>query len=254
MKTCYFGTNMKMYKTSQETLDFLHDLTRLLRLPPDKALTLFVIPSSISLESAGRFLKDSPILLGAQNMHWEEEGQFSGELSARMLTELDVSMVMLGHSERRHIFGETDEDLNKKVLAAVRSRLIPLLCIGETSDQKSYGCSDEILRMQLKQDLYGFPRDQISRLRIAYEPVWAIGTSGIPADAGYVEKRHAAIKACLAEIFGPEGTEIPVLYGGSVNPQNASGYLSLPGVDGLFVGRSAWKAENFCSMAASLFE
>ena len=109
------------------------------------------------------------------------------------------------------------------------------------------------LRMQLKQDLYGYPKEAISMLRIAYEPVWAIGTSGVPADAGYVGECHHAMRRCLTELFGSAGADIPLLYGGSVNPQNAAGYLNQPDVDGLFVGRSAWEAKNFYQMVEMLF-
>lgn len=253
MKHYYFGTNMKMYKTCQETQAFLEELTGLLKDSHFPALTLFVIPSYTSLESAGRMLKDSPVLLGAQNMHWKEEGQFSGAISPRMLTDLGVSMVMLGHSERRHVFGETDEELNKKVLSAVRHNLIPLLCVGETAAQKNAGVSDEILRMQLKQDLYGYPKEALSQLRIAYEPVWAIGVSGIPASADYVGERHKAMRECLKELFGDAGAEVPLLFGGSVNPQNAPGYLEQSEIDGLFVGRSAWNAKNYYEMVKTLF-
>lgn len=253
MRPRYFGTNLKMYKTAHETAQFLGELTRLFHDKKKEALTLFVIPSSPSLETAAGCLKDSQILLGAQNMHWATEGQFTGEVSAKMLTELGVSMVMLGHSERRHIFGETDGELNKKVLSAVQNALSPLLCVGETAAQKNAGVSDETLRMQLKQDLYGYPKEAISMLRIAYEPVWAIGTSGVPAYAGYVGERHHAMRRCLTELFGSAGADIPLLYGGSVNPQNAAGYLNQPDVDGLFVGRSAWEAKNFYQMVEMLF-
>lgn len=253
MKHYYFGTNMKMYKTSNDTQAFLTELKKLLMNFQSEDLTLFVIPSFPSLESSGQILKDSPILLGAQNMHWADEGQFSGEVSVKMLKELGVSMVMLGHSERRHVFGETDSELNKKVLAAAHNDMIPLLCVGETAEQKAYGISDEILRMQLKQDLYQFPIEKLDLLRIAYEPVWAIGVSGIPAPADYVGKRHKIMRECLIELFGEKGRSVPLLFGGSVNPQNAPGYLEQKDVDGLFVGRSAWNAKNYYDMVKTLF-
>ncbi len=248
MRHCFFGTNMKKYKSSRDTEYFIHGLTEALRGFSPEDLTLFIIPSFPSLKTAGELLKNSPILLGAQNKHWEEEGQFSGEVSARMLKELHVSMVMIGHSERRHIFHETDEELNKKVLSAVNHGLIPLLCIGETAAERSAGCADEVLRIQLKKGLYGFPKEKLSMLRLAYEPVWAIGVSGTPAPADYVGESHAAIRSCLAELFEEEGNTVPLLFGGSVNPQNASGYLAQPNVDGLFVGRSAWTPDGYADM------
>lgn len=253
MKQYYFGTNMKMYKTTLDTERFLSRLTDLAKNLTFENLTLFVIPSFPSLDMAGKLLKNSPILLGAQNMHWAEEGQFSGEVSAKMLKEIGVTMIMLGHSERRHVFHETDEDLNKKVLAAAGQDMIPLLCIGETMEQKAAGVSDETLRMQLKQDLYRFPKEKLSNLRIAYEPVWAIGVSGIPAPADYVGRRHDCIRACLVELFGEKGHDIPILFGGSVNPANAPGYLEQKNVDGLFVGRSAWDPDHYYEMVSTLF-
>lgn len=253
MRNYCFGTNMKMYKTRRDTEIFIKTLLDQLKGFHSDSLELFIIPSFPALETAGRLLKDSPVLLGAQNMHWADEGQFSGEVSARMLKELGVSMVMLGHSERRHIFGETDADLSKKLLAAVRSSICPLLCVGETKEEKDAGVSDELLRMQLKQGLFQFPKEGLHLLRIAYEPVWAIGVSGVPAPADYVAKRHDAMRACLTELFGTEGGAIPLLFGGSVNPSNAPGYLTAPNVDGLFVGRSAWDAENYYKLATSLF-
>lgn len=253
MKHYYFGTNMKMYKTTSDTERFLKELLTLSKEMPPKHPALFVIPSFPSLDAAGKLLSGSPILLGAQNMHWASQGQFSGEVSADMLKTLGVTMVMLGHSERRHIFGETDEELNRKVLAAAENDILPLLCIGETMEQKNYGISDETLRMQLKQDLFGFPAEKLEHLRIAYEPVWAIGVSGTPAPADYVGRHHACIRACLIELFGEAGQDIPILFGGSVTPENAPGYLAQENVDGLFVGRSAWEAKNYWGMVKSLF-
>lgn len=253
MKRYFFGTNMKMYKNTEETRYFMERLALLVKTAKPENVTLFVIPSFPSLEVSGRILDGSGILLGAQNMHWEEQGQFSGEVSGRMLADIGVSMVMIGHSERRHVFNETDSDLNKKIVSAANQDLIPLLCIGETKTEKEAGVSDEVLRMQLKQDLYGFPENKISSLRIAYEPVWAIGTGGVPAPADYVGEKHRVIRECLREMYGSAGNDIPVLFGGSVNPQNAPGYLKQPDVDGLFVGRSAWNADDYYNLVTQLF-
>ena len=253
MKPYYFGTNMKMYKTTSQTRQFLNRLTELFQDFHKSDLTLFVIPSFPSLEAAGNLLEHSPILLGAQNMHWEEEGQFSGEVSPLMLTDLNVSLVMLGHSERRHVFYETDGEIRRKVLSAIGHGIRPLLCIGETQKEKDAGISDERLRIQLKTDLLGFPKEALDQLLVAYEPVWAIGTSGVPAPASYVQERHSAIRQCLVELFGTKGASVPLLFGGSVNPQNAPGYLELPDVNGLFVGRSAWDADHYYQMVRNLF-
>jgi len=205
--------------------------------------TLFVIPSYPALERAAGTVKDKAILLGAQNMHPEEQGQFTGEVSPLMLQEFGLDIVEIGHSERRHVFGETDEQENKKVVSALNHGFTALLCVGETAEQKAAGIADEVLAMQLKIGLGGVEPEQAARVWVAYEPVWAIGVNGVPATADYVKDRHASIRRILKELFPL--AEIPVLYGGSVNPQNAEELIVQPNVDGLFTGRAAWDAEHF---------
>ncbi|OBX06163.1 triosephosphate isomerase [Gallibacterium salpingitidis] len=248
----YFGTNLKMYKGNKDVIHYLSKLGDLYQKDVKSNNTeLFVIPSYTTLSDATRLVKDelnNSIVIGAQNMCHADSGQFTGEISPLMLKELDVKLVMIGHSERRHIFRETDEEENKKVLSALKHKFITLLCIGETLEQKEFGISDEILRSQLKIGLNGVTTEQISLVRVAYEPVWAIGEHGIPASAEYAEEKHAVIKQCLYEMFGKEGLDIPVLYGGSVNPDNANKLINKEHIDGLFVGRSAWNAENFIDL------
>jgi len=242
----YLGTNTKMYKTIADTLDFL---TRLNGLTGDinrSRLELFVIPSYTSLDVARKCVPADKISIGAQNMCWEDQGQFTGEISPLMLREVGASIVEIGHSERRHVLHETDAEENKKVLAALNHHFTALLCIGETGEQKGLGLSDEVLRTQLKAGLHGITLNSTDRLWIAYEPVWAIGVNGTPASKEYADEKHAVIKQTLIEIFGAEtGSDIPVLYGGSVNNENAEELIAMPHIDGLFIGRSAWDAENF---------
>ena len=245
MKKLYFGTNLKMYKDIQETTSYLKELQNLTKDISRDEIELFVIPSYTSLSDANSCVDRNLIKLGAQNMCWEEEGQFTGEISPKMLRELNLDLVMMGHSERRHIFGETDEMLNKKVKCALDNNFIALLCIGETIENKNYGISDEILRIQLKKGLFEIPEDKLTKVWIAYEPVWAIGVNGIPATSEYAEEKHKVIKECLKELFGEAGEKIPVLYGGSVNPSNAGELIVQPSIDGLFIGRSAWNAIAF---------
>ena len=178
-------------------------------------------------------------------MCWEDEGQFTGEISPCMIEEMGINLVMIGHSERRHVFGETDVEENKKVRLALKHGFKTLLCIGETAQEKKYGISSEVLRSQLKIAFYGVDASDALNIWVAYEPVWSIGVNGTPATAQYAEKMHEAIKETLREIFGETGESIPVLYGGSVNPQNANQLIIQPSVDGLFVGRSAWQAQAF---------
>ncbi len=247
MKTgkLYFGSNLKMYKGIADTAAFLTELQRLTADLDREQIELFILPSYTSLPEAARVTDQKLIRLGAQNMGWEEEGQFTGEISCRMLRELGIGMVMAGHSERRHVFRETDEDEQRKVRCALDHGMIPLLCVGETAEDKRYGISREVLAMQLKIGLYGVSREEAPRVRVAYEPVWSIGVNGTPAEPAYAETMHAAIKEVLRVMFGEAGSRIPVLYGGSVNPGNARELIALPSVDGLYVGRAAWQADKF---------
>ena len=179
-------------------------------------------------------------------MGWEEEGQFSGEISPLMLREIGVDLVMIGHSERRHVLLETDEMERRKVACALRHGITPLLCIGETGAQKDMGISDEVLASQVKIALHGLTAEQAAMVRIAYEPVWAIGVGGVPATAEYAALRHEHIRATLRELYGETtAARIPLLYGGSVNRDNAVELSRMPEIDGLFIGRSAWDADNF---------
>lgn len=245
-KKLYMGTNTKMYKTAEETEKYIRELAELTEdISPD-ILQRFVIPSFTSLDKAVKASKGF-IQIGAQNVGWEESGQFTGEISPVMLQEQGVDLVMIGHSERRHIFHETDFEEEKKVTCALQHGFTVLLCIGETALQQEYHISCEVLAEQLKIGLKHAPPERAkSKLWIAYEPVWAIGVNGTPAEPSYVEEIHQSVKNVLTGLFGSEiASQIPVLYGGSVSNENAVELIRLPAVDGLFVGRSAWDAENF---------
>lgn len=244
MKRLYLGTNTKMTKNCAETVAYIKVMRKLLG-EQQEEMTLFVIPSFTALEGAKKALAGSSILLGAQNMCWEDRGAFTGEISPLMLQEMGVELVEIGHSERRHLFGETDEQINKKILCALRHQMKALLCIGETKEQKQLGLTDRLLEYQLAEGLKGVTCESVSNVWIAYEPVWAIGENGMPPETGHVDERHKQIRSILCSLFGRSGKEIPVLYGGSVNSENAAELISLQEVNGLFVGRSAWKAESF---------
>ncbi len=246
MKKLYLGTNTKMFKTAVETREYLMKLHELTRDIDREWLELFVIPSFTSLESSRRCVPTESIRLGAQNIGWEERGQFTGEISPLMLSEIGIDIAEIGHSERRHILHETDEEENLKMRCALAHGLTALLCIGETGQQKGVGISDEILRIQLRIGLNGILPDQAERVWIAYEPVWAIGVNGSPASPIYAAEKHKVIRKILVELFGEtQGLKIPILYGGSVNRQNAQELMQIPNIDGLFIGRSAWEADKF---------
>lgn len=248
-KKLYLGTNMKMYKTIAQTQKFL---TRLREQTADisrEKLELFVIPSYTALYHARQCVQPHEIRLGAQNMGWEDTGQFSGEISPLMIRETGADLVMIGHSERRHVLLETDEMERKKVACALRHNLTPLLCVGETEEEKRLGLSDERLRTQLKAGLYGLAPEEAAKLWIAYEPVWAIGVGGTSASKEYAEEKHGVIRRCVEELFGKEtGRKIPLLYGGSVHGENAPELIQRENIDGLFIGRAAWQAKSFASI------
>lgn len=244
-KKLYFGSNLKMYKTIEDTVNYLQNLVDHTREISREEIELFILPSYTSLAAATQNVDRNYIKLGAQNMCWEEQGQYTGEISPVMLKELELDLVMIGHSERRHVFGETDYEENKKVKAGLNHGFRIIFCIGETAKQKEFGVSEEVLKTQLKLGFHNVDVKEISNIWVAYEPVWSIGVSGTPASAEYAEEMHQIIKATLCEIWGDEAKEIPVLYGGSVNSFNANELIVQPSVDGLFIGRAAWNAEAF---------
>jgi len=244
MNDVWIGTNWKMTKTIKEGIAYTKELTKMANIIKPE-IKLFIIPSHTALVSIKEIVTDTRIALGAQNMHWEEMGAYTGEISPSMLEEIGIDIIELGHSERRKYFNETDESINKKVLAALRFGIKPLICIGENLEQKSSGISKEILAMQLKVCLRGVPKEHAIDIIIAYEPVWAIGEEGSPAHPGYVAEIHTFLRNLLEDFFEENGASIPLLYGGSVNKENCLEYLAIDDVNGLFIGRSAWETSSF---------
>ena len=247
----YIGTNTKMFQTGTEAETYIRKMDDLIDDIRDR-LEFFFIPSFTSLERSVRAVGDR-IRIGAQNMAWEDRGQFTGEVSPLMLEEIGVRFVLIGHSERRHVFGETDGMEAAKVRLAADHGFTVLLCVGETAEQKDAGRSIQAVREQLEKaaGVLG-PEEARERLWIGYEPVWAIGTSGVPASASYAEDMHGAIKGVLRQMFDGDGAEIPVLYGGSVNASNAPEIIARDGIDGLFIGRSAWDPDRFNGIIRSV--
>lgn len=243
-KKLLIGTNTKMYKNIADTISYISQLSTLTDDIRDK-LTLFVIPSFTTLDRINQHRQQYNMLLGAQNMNWEQQGQYTGEVSPLMLKEVGVDIVEIGHSERRHILHETNDEVSKKVKSALENDFTALLCIGEQAYEKELGLTEEILSIQIKTALANIPKNKLTKLWIAYEPVWAIGVNGKPATAEYVEYCHQFIRDLLVTLYGNIGNDIPLLYGGSVNSQNAPEFIIKENIDGLFVGRSAWNAEKF---------
>ena len=251
----FFGTNLKMYQTASETAAFLGELAQLTADLREEPVVRFVIPSFPSLPAAGAVERNG-IRLGAQNMHWENAGQYTGEVSPLMLRDLGcIDLVEIGHSERRQLFGETNQQCNQKVLSALANGFTALLCVGETAAEKYYSISDETLAIQLKVGLADVSPAEIAagRVWIAYEPVWAIGVNGKPAPPAYVQERHQRLRLLLRELYPGPCCSVPLLYGGSVNSENASAYIGLEDVDGLFVGRAAWNASAFDALLRQVY-
>jgi triosephosphate isomerase (TIM) len=211
---------------------------------------LAVCPPSCYLEAVDRAIAGSQVVLGAQNMYHEREGAFTGELSAAMLRDLGCTYVILGHSERRHILGETDADINKKVYAALDAGLIPIVCIGELLSEREAGQTMAIIRRQVDGSLKGLTPEQITTLVVAYEPVWAIGTGKV-ASPQQAEEVHLGLRKMIAERYNSAIAEVVrLLYGGSVKAENAAELLKQPNIDGALVGGASLKADQFLGIAA----
>lgn len=245
MKKIYIGTNTKMYMTIKEHMEFVKKLEKATMDIGRENLELFVIPSYTSIGPCNKIIDNDLISIGAQNMNWEDKGAYTGEISPLMLKEVGANIIELGHSERRHIFGEDDITINKKVVASLSHGFKTLLCIGETEAQKNNRDTEKILNIQINVGLDGVDNKDIEKILIAYEPVWAIGEKGMPPNIEYVDKIHEVIRNILIKKFGIRAKEIPILYGGSVNRENFESLILIKQVNGLFIGRSAWDIDNF---------
>jgi L-erythrulose 1-phosphate isomerase len=243
---CWVGTSWKMNKTKEQALAFAAGLPG----TGDARIQRFVIPPFPYLRDVKAALAHTDIKVGAQNMHWEDAGAWTGEVSPLMLVDCGMDMVEIGHSERRTHFGETNDTVGRKVAAAVRHGLIPLICIGETLADRDTGRAADVLAGEVRAALAGLTGGQRDApILLAYEPVWAIGAGGTPASADYADARQAEIIAVAADILG---RRIPCLYGGSVNPANCADLVQCPHIDGLFIGRSAWEAAGYLDILAKV--
>jgi triose-phosphate isomerase len=207
-----------------------------------------VCPPAVCLAAAAEALKGSNIKLGAQNVHWARSGAFTGEISADMLKALDVEYVILGHSERRQYFGETDEGVNKRALFALSNGLIPIICVGESLEQREKGVTAEVVSSQVREALKGFTAENAADTVIAYEPIWAIGT-GKTATSEQANEVIMQIRGVVRELFGEETAEkTRIQYGGSMNPKNASELMGMSDIDGGLIGGASLKAEDFAAV------
>lgn len=246
MRKLVIAGNWKMYKTVGEAVT----LARLLKrdLAEVKAADLIICPTFTALKAVSDEIASSNLRLGAQNMHWEKEGAFTGEISAPMLRDVFCQYVILGHSERRQYFGETDESVNKKVKAALAAQLKPIVCVGETLAQRDSGQVEAVVTAQVKNGLAGLTAEQALDSILAYEPVWAIGT-GRNATPEQAQEVHALIRRTLAGMFdSATAARIRIQYGGSVKPANAAALMAQPDIDGALVGGASLDAKSFAEI------
>jgi triosephosphate isomerase (TIM) len=244
----FITANWKMYKTVHESVVFVKEFRSLVKDITD--VEIVVAPAFTAVHAVAEAARNSPIGVAGQNMHWEREGAFTGEVSASMLKEAGAEYVIIGHSERRRLFGETNAAVNRKVVAALGVKLTPIMCIGETLEERDANQTLPVLDTQLKEGLDGFTAEQVGALVIAYEPVWAIGTgrNATPEQAG---EAHTHIRGRLRSWFGADAAEhCHVIYGGSVKPDNVHSLVALPDVDGALVGSASLELRSFFDIVA----
>jgi len=249
MRTKIVAGNWKMNKTQKETEALLSELLKAL---PDQGAEVIVAPSFVNLAAAKSILKGSRVQVASQNMHYAESGAYTGEVSAPMLLDIGVDTVILGHSERRSLFGETDEFLSQKVKAALKAGMKIIFCFGEELEDRRAGRHFEVVGSQLNNALYDLDPNSWENIILAYEPVWAIGT-GETASPEQAQEMHAFVRASIAKVFGPSVSEgVSVLYGGSVKPSNAAEIFSKPDVDGGLIGGASLVVPDFVSIINSI--
>ena len=248
MRTPFIAANWKMFKTVHEAVVFVKEFRSLVKDIDD--VEIVVAPPFTAVHAVAEAARNSPIGVSGQDLHWEREGAFTGEVSGAMLLEAGADYVIIGHSERRRLFGETDETVNRKLVAALASKLTPIVCIGETLEEREAGQTTDVLDRQIKNGLDAMTGDQVGALVIAYEPVWAIGT-GRNATPIQAAEAHAHIRGRLRQWFGaPAADHCHVIYGGSVKPDNIHELIVLPDVDGALVGGASLEVRGFFDIVA----
>ena len=249
MRTPFICGNWKLNTRSQSAAELAIAIAK--GLPADNQTEVGVCPPACYLSTVGSVIQGTAIGLGGQNMLAEDDGAFTGEINAGMLVDIGCRYVILGHSERRQFFGETDEGVSKKTHAALAAGLVPIVCVGETLEQREADQTEAIVAEQVKGSLAGLSAQHLPTVVIAYEPVWAIGTGKV-ATPEQAEAVHAHIRSLLTDMFGKEAAEkIRIQYGGSVKPGNAAELLGQPNIDGALVGGASLKAEDFLAIIAA---
>lgn len=243
--------NWKMNLNMQESSIFLHKLSD--KIQAHRGMEIILAPSTFTLQSLSLQVNHRQFKLAAQNFYWRDRGAFTGEIAISQLRGI-VQYALVGHSERRNIFHETDKDIRAKVAAAIRNDIRPILCIGETSDERNHNETDLVLNDQLIGGLANVSSEDISKVIIAYEPVWAIGT-GVNANPDDIQKAVKTIRSQIKNLYGAKtAEEIQVVYGGSVQPEFATDYAKIKGVDGLLIGGASLSVEKFAQITQKVFE
>jgi triosephosphate isomerase (TIM) len=243
MRIPFIAANWKMYKTVQDAVVFIKELRSAVK--DVTGVEIVVAPPFTALHAAAEAARNTNIGISAQNLHWEKEGAFTGEVSPGMVKEAGAEYVIVGHSERRRLFGDTDAIVNRKAIAAIGVQLTPIVCVGETLDEREAGATLAVLDRQLRDSLDSLSSDQIADLVLAYEPVWAIGT-GRTATSAQAGEAHAHIRSRLKQWFGADAAErCHVIYGGSVKPDNIRELVAEPDVDGALVGGASLDVKSF---------
>jgi triosephosphate isomerase len=238
--------NWKMHKTGSQAVEAAGSLKALVESATN--VEVMIAPTFTALNQVAQTLQDSAIALGAQNLHWEQQGAFTGEISAQMLVDAGCSHVIIGHSERRQLFGETDASVNRKIRAALSEGLLPVFCIGESEAEREAGKTFSILDKQVRDGLNDFAFSDLNGLIVAYEPVWAIGT-GKTATREQAQAAHEFIRSLLETLFGKQFADaVRILYGGSVKPDNIRALMEMPDVDGALVGGASLDPETFSKL------
>lgn len=249
MRRKFIAGNWKMNTTKAEAAALAGAIAS--KLPEGAGVDVAVCPPSLYLDSVAQTLKGSAVGLGAQNCYHEAKGAFTGEVSPAMLVDIGCKYVILGHSERRQIFKETSADVSRKVLAALAAGLTPIVCVGETLDERKANRTSQVVREQVEGSLAGLSNEQVLKIVIAYEPIWAIGT-GVVATPEQAEEVHADLRRLLETRYNPQvASSVRIQYGGSVNAENAATLLGQPNIDGALVGGASLKADGFLAIVAA---
>ena len=250
MRKPFIAGNWKMNMNTASAVSLASGLAKALE--GVESVDVAVCPPFVYLQAVAAALSASNIALGSQNVYFEEKGAFTGEISCDMLKDVCCTYAIIGHSERRHVMGETDELINKKISASINSGLLPIFCVGELLEEREAGTTNDVVSSQVKKGLEGICAERIQAVTIAYEPVWAIGT-GLTATPEQAQEVHAMIRGLLADMYGTDiAQSLRIQYGGSAKPDNTAELMSQPDVDGLLVGGASLKVDDFAAMVKTV--